>query len=326
MKKIAIIGAGITGSTLAYYLNKAFDITIFEKSRGVGGRLATRRTNEYIFNHGAQYFQAKTPEFKKFLAPAITNNFINPYKNQFKRINNKGELINIDFERANNYFIGAPNMNWAVKYFIKKTKIKLENTIIKLFRLNNSWYLKDLKKRIYGPYNLVIITTPVAQALELLKFKNTILDKLKKISMSHRYSMMLGFKGKIEFGFNIAIIDNPYISRISVNNTRTKNTSIVIQTTHDLKNEPKILKEKLMEKFIEKTSNIINYRLTNCDFKSMHFWRYAQVKAPTHYKYLLEEKTNIGVCGDWMVGKNVEDGFISAKALSQKILNINLLK
>jgi predicted NAD/FAD-dependent oxidoreductase len=45
MKKVAIIGAGLTGLTIAQELNTHLNVTIFEKSRGVGGRIATRRAN-----------------------------------------------------------------------------------------------------------------------------------------------------------------------------------------------------------------------------------------------------------------------------------------
>ena len=60
MKKLAIIGSGLSGLTLANHLKDEFDVTVFEKSRGVGGRLATRRVDTYAFDHGAQYFTART--------------------------------------------------------------------------------------------------------------------------------------------------------------------------------------------------------------------------------------------------------------------------
>ncbi len=41
---VAVIGAGMTGITCARALADAgFDVTVFEKSRGLGGRMATRR-------------------------------------------------------------------------------------------------------------------------------------------------------------------------------------------------------------------------------------------------------------------------------------------
>jgi predicted NAD/FAD-dependent oxidoreductase len=46
-------------------------VTIFEKARGAGGRMATRRAEPFIFDHGAQFFKAKTGRFSAFIAPLI---------------------------------------------------------------------------------------------------------------------------------------------------------------------------------------------------------------------------------------------------------------
>lgn len=69
MKSIAIIGAGVAGTVCAHRLKQAdFNPIIFEKSRGLGGRLATRRTRAgHTFDHGAQYITAHSAKFKTLL-------------------------------------------------------------------------------------------------------------------------------------------------------------------------------------------------------------------------------------------------------------------
>ncbi len=68
---IAIIGAGMAGLKAAATLHRTgVNITVFEKSRGMGGRLATRRTKVGNFNHGAQYVTALHPDFRAFLQQA----------------------------------------------------------------------------------------------------------------------------------------------------------------------------------------------------------------------------------------------------------------
>lgn len=65
---VAIVGAGIAGLTAAYELTRlGIDCEVFEKSRALGGRMATRRHEETTFDHGAQYFTVRTPEFAAFL-------------------------------------------------------------------------------------------------------------------------------------------------------------------------------------------------------------------------------------------------------------------
>ena len=69
MKSIAIIGAGIAGITLARQLQGSAKVSVFEKSRGFGGRMATRRHGSYQFDHGAQFFTARSKQFQKLDEP-----------------------------------------------------------------------------------------------------------------------------------------------------------------------------------------------------------------------------------------------------------------
>jgi renalase len=57
-RTIAIIGAGISGLSVAYTLRtlKHLNVLLLEKSRGVSGRATTRRKDNFAFDHGANYF------------------------------------------------------------------------------------------------------------------------------------------------------------------------------------------------------------------------------------------------------------------------------
>jgi len=56
-RRVAVVGAGIAGITAARTLAQAgWHVIVFEKSRGAGGRIATRRTEWGGFDHGAQFF------------------------------------------------------------------------------------------------------------------------------------------------------------------------------------------------------------------------------------------------------------------------------
>jgi renalase len=62
--RIAIIGAGMAGVSAGRLLaDRGHDVTLLEKSRGCGGRCATKRWEGHIVDHGAQYFTVRHPEF-----------------------------------------------------------------------------------------------------------------------------------------------------------------------------------------------------------------------------------------------------------------------
>lgn len=72
VKKIAIIGSGISGLTAAYYLNKKHDICLYEADSRLGGHTATKavkvNNNDYLIDTGFIVFNDWTyPNFIKLL-------------------------------------------------------------------------------------------------------------------------------------------------------------------------------------------------------------------------------------------------------------------
>ena len=76
MKNIAIIGAGMSGLVAAHALKDHAHVTVFEKARGVSGRMSTRYADPFQFDHGAQYFTARSEDFRQFLAPFMAQGVV----------------------------------------------------------------------------------------------------------------------------------------------------------------------------------------------------------------------------------------------------------
>jgi predicted NAD/FAD-dependent oxidoreductase len=58
MEDVVVIGAGLSGLTAAQQLHQAgFRVVVVDKSRGLGGRLATRRIRATAIDHGCRYLQ-----------------------------------------------------------------------------------------------------------------------------------------------------------------------------------------------------------------------------------------------------------------------------
>ena len=68
----AVIGAGMGGLAAARRLGAAGrSVTLFDKSRGLGGRMATRRAGGFRFDHGAQYFATRGERFRELVEPQL---------------------------------------------------------------------------------------------------------------------------------------------------------------------------------------------------------------------------------------------------------------
>ena len=66
---IAVIGAGLAGLSCARHLQDAgCRVTVFDKARGPGGRMSTRRGDDWQCDHGAQYFTVRDNRFRDEVA------------------------------------------------------------------------------------------------------------------------------------------------------------------------------------------------------------------------------------------------------------------
>ncbi len=63
--RLAIVGAGLTGLVAARELvARGHDVTLFDKGRAVGGRMASKRFDGARFDHGAQHFSVRSDPFR----------------------------------------------------------------------------------------------------------------------------------------------------------------------------------------------------------------------------------------------------------------------
>ncbi|MFZ4816805.1 MAG: NAD(P)/FAD-dependent oxidoreductase [Phototrophicaceae bacterium] len=83
-KHILVVGAGMAGISAARTLQQAgHQVTVLDKGRGVGGRMATRRVNAAVFDHGAQFFTVRDPRFAALVEGLQANGDAHLWANGF---------------------------------------------------------------------------------------------------------------------------------------------------------------------------------------------------------------------------------------------------
>ncbi len=83
---VAVLGAGLCGLTAARELQRAGRrVTVVDKGRGVGGRLATRRIGDARFDHGAQFFTQRGPELAAFVEELTEAGLVREWCRGFNR-------------------------------------------------------------------------------------------------------------------------------------------------------------------------------------------------------------------------------------------------
>jgi predicted NAD/FAD-dependent oxidoreductase len=81
---VAIVGAGIAGLLAAEHLAAAgHRVVVLDKGRGIGGRMATRRLGDAVFDHGAQFFTVRGRAFGGTVAAAHEKHAVVPWCSGF---------------------------------------------------------------------------------------------------------------------------------------------------------------------------------------------------------------------------------------------------
>ena len=77
MLDFCIIGSGVSGSTIAHILSKKYNVEIFDKARGLGGRASNKRfVKKQTFDHGVQYISPKSKPFTKYIQKLYKNKIL----------------------------------------------------------------------------------------------------------------------------------------------------------------------------------------------------------------------------------------------------------
>ncbi len=320
MIKIAIIGSGLAGISTAILLKDQADITLFEKARGVSGRMSTRMADPYLFDHGAQYFTVRTDAFRSFVHPLLEEGVIARWNANYVELDRNKIIKYKDWAKEEPRYVGVPKMNSVNKYLARNLKIKV-NTKIKKLEKGATWSLLDDEGNKYSEFDWVITAIPPRQVTELLPDSFKYHEDIKKIEMHPSFSLMLGFKKELNIDFDAAKIINSDVSWISIDSRkpfRNNYFALIAQSSAEYAAQ-NIRRDKthVIEYLIQETSDVLSQDLKSAVHKNIHGWLYAN--AVDHGKNVeffdIDEK--LAVCGDWCSGGRVEGAFLSAYNLAK---------
>ena len=320
MTKIAVIGAGLSGLMVAHFLKDYADITLFEKARGVGGRMSTRRTKSYVFDHGAQYFTARTQSFQDFIKPLLEQGIIERWNARY--VNFKGNQIirRKQWSEEEPRYVSVPGMNCMPKFLATNLHVHINTKIIAL-NYQSAWQLTDENNREYDGFDWVICTAPSPQATALLPNYFKYQNDIKDIEMRACFALMLGFKKNFPIKFEAAHVTHSDVSWIAVNSYKPKRpnplTLIVHSSETYAENHIDDHHEQVMEHLMIETSHIIGHDVGIADYKIIHKWRYANNTKKDQTKTIfIDEQHKLAACGDWCLGGRIEGAFTSAYNLA----------
>jgi len=167
--RLCIVGAGLAGAGVAYGLrDEPVDVTILEKSRGVGGRAATRRKHGCRYDHGANYIKEsddRTTDLLKTLGDDGLVDITEPVWT----FDVDGEITSSDRQESHKW-TWRKGVTQFAKRLLAETDADLRKTtrVDALDRADGEWTLTDTDGDDHGPFDAVVLTPPAPQTAALL--------------------------------------------------------------------------------------------------------------------------------------------------------------
>lgn len=160
---VLVVGAGISGLLAARALGeRGLRVVVLDKGRGVGGRMATRRLEGGAFDHGAQFFTARDPQFQALVEEWLEAGLVKTWARGFA-LSAGGEKTNGEAR-----YCGVAGMASIAKRLSEGLDLRLEAKVARVETADGGWRVGTETGGEYFARSL-LLTSPAPQSLELLR-------------------------------------------------------------------------------------------------------------------------------------------------------------
>ena len=324
-RRIAVVGAGLAGLAAAEALDAAgHGVVVFDKGRGVGGRTSTRRADATGFDHGAQYFTARDPRFRRVVDMWIEEGIVEPWGGRLAVLDEPA-VIRAREERADDVrFVGVPGMNAMAKRTARDLDIRCGSRVESLQRNGGGWELALEGGRSQADFDLVLVTTPPAQAAPLLAGSPELQGLAESVSMDPCVALMVAFDGPIDVPFDGAFVNHGPLSWICRNSSkpgRPEPEAWVLHAGPDwsrdhFEDELESVRDELLSAFGTAAGITVPAPIHADRMR----WLFSAASPPRAEGAAFDAAAGLGVAGDWMNGSKVQGAWLAGRALAGRVL------
>ncbi len=319
----AVIGAGISGVIAARILaDHAWPVKIFEKSRGAGGRMATRRIDGFEFDHGAQYFTARDARFQRYVDSWESQGIVAKWPGEIASF---GESVETKNSGATTRYVGTPTMTAVSKHLADGLEVTSGTVISSIVRRESQWVVRDANQTELGAFDRVIVATPAPQAAVIVASEIALAQQLSSVRLSPCWAVMLTLKRTFDVPWSGAFINTGPLRWVARNQTKPgRNSEIETLVLHASSEWTQMHIDDSPEKVIANLADAF-WQSTGIEpqsiaFSAAHRWRYSIPDQVLPAKIATSEDGSLICCGDWAGGPRVEGAFMSGVAAAGAIL------
>lgn len=327
MKKVAVIGAGLTGSLVAYHLSQNnVDVHVFDKARGKGGRASTKILPWGQFDLGVPVIPASDPQFIEFMEHLVDVGNAHHWPEMGKRV--LANSVPIVDKQAPTFVFDA-KMNSICHYCLQDSEFSPNSLVSDIrFHSGSGWNVCIEGQWFSSYFDGVVCAVPWPQAQ---MFVDKIEEKLTPESQNWASCWVVGLALECNelANFHFSQFDNNPVQTLVFDSQKPNRPGPindlqiwVAHLNHTLSAElGKANKEQAIAIACEHVCEQLRLPASAIKHTYGHFWRYARSeKGETPMGVIQQVETNLYVGGDWSYGASVQSAFKTAFEIAQTII------
>jgi renalase len=320
--RVAVIGAGIAGLTCAREMARAdAKVTVFDRSRGLGGRLATRRNGQLAFDHGAQYITARSRPFAKYTGVAARAGVLSRWKPRVREDQRMWD------EPIEDWLVGNPGMSGLVRPLTHGLEMQTGVFVHALLQGQRGWQLHTDAGRQNQVFDAIVVAVPAPQALSLLAPHGRTFHHLTDVKMAPCWAAMMAFATPIDAGADACRWTRGPLSWAACNTTKPGRPPgpqawVVHASSQWSRDHLEADAQDAASLLLREFGQAIGQSLPDPSHLEAHRWRHALVEQPLGLPCLIDEEIAAGTCGDWCIAPRVEAAYESGRTLAHTVLSM----
>lgn len=315
MKRIAIVGAGMAGlSALDALAKQGHVVTLFDKSRGSGGRMASKKVGDASWDMGAQFIRAHDVGFVRTLEQWQMQGWVGEWEVTPHIIDANGIRLSDDGVTR---YVGISRMTALSRQLLVPASEFFPTTrIVSCQRTDSEWLLTDEGGQHYGPFDSLIINTPPQQALPLLE-NSYLAATIKNVEMLPCWTLLLAFSKSVKSPVNAAFVHDNSIAWLARNNSKPQRDTTetwVIQASHAWSQEQvDAPREDVLQALQQAFYEALEIPQQPTTEHWLHRWLYAVPADSLDAGALFDADRELAVCGDWCLRGTLEGAWLSGQ-------------
>lgn len=334
--KIGIIGSSLAGLVAGKKLGQAgHDVTIIEKTRTLGGRLATLDDGEgNIFDYGISHFHANNPDFLSFVNYLEEETLIQEWSSRFEYFDGT-ELHDLNPNRSPElHYASTKGFGEVAKKLSRwvdiKSSVKAGGlTHIGADRTKKRAWMINLTDISVFECDAVILATPATEAYGILMTAQDetparrIIRHVDEFEYDPSFTIMVSYKDQeapewdaIEcIGENLKWVINESSKRNNADTSLVIHSSASFARKHR-EEDP----EKVSAEMLELVAKITGQNwIAQPSARHFHYWKYASCRNPIDEEFMeLEmEEAPLALVGDYLGGNSVGSAYLSGLRLAE---------